>query len=124
MKTKTYDFRSFCQGELVCTDKREKLPQMAFLSAGAAVACTVNASHRAQAAVPAMATQRAPDLQHAFDPVITMLQQMAFPVASIVLAWACLQAMIGKPAGAVDRAKWAIIGFLAMRYAPDLLRQI
>lgn len=127
MRTHTYDFASFCQGELVHTDVPEReMPRWMATTSGALIA-TMQTAHATVVtkAVPALSGATvAPSIDHAFDPVILMLQQMAFPVASIVLAWACLRAMIGHPAQGVDQAKWAIIGYLAMRYAPEILRHV
>lgn len=122
MKTHTYDMQAFIQGQKVRTDIRE-WPEWVSVFSGAMVGNlqTVHATVVTKT-IPAIGT--APSIDHAFDPVILMLQQMAFPIASIVLAWACLRAMIGHPAQGVDQAKWAIIGYLAMRYAPEILRHI
>lgn len=114
MKTKTYDFHSFVSdGKLVRTDEHQSPFHIVVASAGASM-------------VPGMASAQVqqPDISTAFDPVIVMLQNMALPIASIVLAWACLQAMIGHPAQAVDKAKWAVLGYLAMKYVPGLLKSI
>lgn len=114
MKTKTYDFRSFvADGKLVRTDERQNPFHIMVASGGTVMA-------------PVMATAQVqqPDIATAFDPVIVMLQNMALPIASIVLAWSCLQAMIGHPAQAVDKAKWAVLGYLAMKYVPGLLKSI
>jgi hypothetical protein len=143
LKTKTYDFRAFCQGELVkvksgsgAWSRANDVMPVGNIAIGLVTGGTIaqyvsiakaHADTLVHTAIPALTTggPGAPvDIQHAFDPVITMLQQIAFPVASIVLAWACLQAMVGKPAAAVDRAKWAVLGYLAMRYAPEVLRHV
>jgi hypothetical protein len=136
MRVKTYDFRSFCSGELVRVKMNPHRYEVIAASVGGAVGlvfATIQAQGKTmvETAVPALAqsghavTATVPvSIDHAFDPVIAMLQQIAFPVASIVLAWACLQAMVGKPAAAVDRAKWAVLGYLAMRYAPEILRHV
>ncbi|WP_206922811.1 hypothetical protein [Alicyclobacillus suci] len=116
MRTKTYDFRSFVsEGRLVRTDSvtQHSVAKLCALLAGAIAAPSVACAGTPQ-----------PDIKDAFDPVIHMLQDMALPVASIVLAWACLQAMIGHPAQAVDKAKWAVLGYLAMRYVPGLLKSL
>ena len=118
VRTRTYDFRAFCGGALV-----ETPPRLSQRAKAASVA--LGGALGALAPQVALASPTHPvSLDHAFDPVITMIEQMAFPVASIVLAWACLEAMIGRPAQAVSRAKWAVIGYLAIRYAPGILRQI
>lgn len=136
MKTTAYDLRAFCRGELVKSPTNERpWSNVSFAFAtGAATGMVMFLEHgmaqtktMMETAVPALTSHPAmapATIDHAFDPVIAMLQQIAFPVASIVLAWACLQAMVGKPAAAVDRAKWAVLGYLAMRYAPEILRHI
>lgn len=116
MRAKVYDFRAFVSdGRLVRTDTQQSPVHLIVAGAGATLA-------------PSMAFAKTsvaePDITTAFDPVIAMLQDMALPIASIVLAWACLQAMIGHPAQAVDKAKWAVLGYLAMRYVPGLLKSI
>lgn len=123
--TKVYDFRAFCKGELVRVDTN-RIQALAYANIGGAIAGLVPKAQVAEASMDSAfpVTASPVSIDHAFDPVIAMLQQIAFPVASIVLAWACLQAMVGKPAAAVDRAKWAILGYLAMRYAPEILRHV
>jgi hypothetical protein len=113
MNVKTYDFQAFCRGELIRTNKKS-IKNIGVVTGVCAVASTI----------PRIAYAAQPSIDHAFDPIISMLQQLAFPVATICIAWACLEAMIGKPASAVTRAKWAVLGYLAMRYAPDLLRHV
>lgn len=113
MRTRAYDFRSFVSdGRLV--------PIATATGAGGLIVQLSTVT--AQAATTAASAPGSID--HAFDPVIHMLQQMSFPVASIVIIWACLRAMTGQPAQAVDQAKWAVAGYVAMRYAPELLRHI
>ncbi|MFB5192709.1 hypothetical protein [Alicyclobacillus fastidiosus] len=116
MRTKTYDFRSFISnGQLIRIDDvaQHNAAKLSALFAGVFASPGV-----------AFAGTTQPDIRDAFDPVIHMLQDMALPVASIVLAWACLQAMIGHPAQAVDKAKWAVLGYLAMKYVPGLLKSL
>lgn len=116
VKTVTYDFRSFCRGELV--EKRDTLSKNDILfSSGTGILVAYSQIYPQTIPVGG-------NIQQAFDPIIVILQNMAYPVAFICIAWACLEAMIGKPASAVSRAKWAIIGYLAMRYVPALLKSI
>lgn len=116
VKTTTIDFRSFCRGEVVEKDSLNK-DGVLFSSATGILVAYNQVYPQAQVVVGG-------DIQKAFDPIIAMLQNMSYPVAFICIAWACLEAMIGKPASAVSRAKWAIIGYLAMRYVPALLKSI
>lgn len=114
---KTYDFRSFCRGELAeAKNEKESTKDLFFFGSGIYIAAIESYPHTI--------TVAGGNIQSAFDPIISMLQSMAYPVAFTCIAWACLEAMIGKPASAVSRAKWAIIGYLAMRYVPALLKSI
>lgn len=81
-------------------------------------------------AVPAMATMPMPILGfgsistkiiHAFDPVVSLLQGLSFPICLIYLTCGFFVIAAGKKQQGIAMIKWACLGYLGIQFAPALM---
>lgn len=83
--------------------------------------------HSAFAAVPTSsaagigATSTALVLK-AFDPLINLIQNLAYPIAGIMIAGGCLMVMVGMKDKGVDMLRNAAIGYILVQLSPLLLK--
>jgi hypothetical protein len=97
-KIVAYDFRAFMRGEWV-----EKKPTVTLRDIYK-TATTLNADFAI--------------MFGAFAPLIKGVQSILDPVAYIMFAIATIAAIAGHHSIALERAKWASIGYLAFQYIP------
>jgi hypothetical protein len=57
----------------------------------------------------------------AFNPIITLLQAVSYPIAFVCAAMAILLIMIGQKRKGLEIIKWAVIGYLLMQLLPGLM---
>ncbi|MFX4302948.1 hypothetical protein ACOJUR_11950 [Alicyclobacillus tolerans] len=50
------------------------------------------------------------------DYIVPLIKHQALPLTITMICWAGLEMIIRKPASALDRAKWAIIGYAGMQF--------
>lgn len=60
-------------------------------------------------------------ITHAFNPVIQLVQAIAFPLAFISISLACLLMLLGQKHKAMEIIKYATIGYLLMQLVPSLM---
>jgi xanthosine utilization system XapX-like protein len=58
---------------------------------------------------------------HAFDPIVSLLQGMSYPVCFIMLSAGFLVIMTGNRSKGLNMIKWAAIGFIGMQFAPAIM---
>jgi len=58
------------------------------------------------------------------DYVIPMLKHQGLPLAVTMCCWAALEMILRKPASAIDRAKWAIVGYLGLQFILPFLTHL
>lgn len=59
----------------------------------------------------------------AIMPILTLIQDIAFPVSIIVASWGLIEVMIGQPIGK-EKIKHSIIGFIGIYVIPTLFKTI
>lgn len=60
-------------------------------------------------------------LIHAFDPLIEIIQSLAYPVGFVMICAGFLVIMTGNKTKGLHIIKWAALGFLGMQFAPGLM---
>jgi hypothetical protein len=60
----------------------------------------------------------------AFDPLIDLMQGLAYPLCYLTCAVAVLFIIIGQRKKAFELAKWSIVGYLAAQWLPAFLKII
>jgi len=75
------------------------------------------------AAVPAMAMSAATKakIMHAFDPLIHLVQSLAYPIAGVMIAGGCLFIMCGNREKGMQMLQNAAIGYILVQLSPMLL---
>lgn len=58
----------------------------------------------------------------AFDPLISLIQNLAYPIAGVMIAGGCLFIMIGSKEKGVDMLRNAAIGYILVQLSPLLLK--
>lgn len=62
-------------------------------------------------------------LVEALNPLIQMVQDLAFPVGIVVASWGLIEVMVGQPNGK-QKIKLSLIGYIGMYLIPTLFRAI
>lgn len=108
MKTKTIDFREFMKGE----HKRMRPPTLSLLPLAAAPLMPIKA-------------YAAEDIQgkmmNAFDPLIDLIQGLAYPVALVVVLGGSIFVMIGNSEKGFSMMQKAGLGYLLVMITPMIL---
>lgn len=58
----------------------------------------------------------------AFDPIIQLLQAMAYPLGFLMMTAGCLVIMTGNKSRGIHLIKWAAIGFIGMQFLPGIMQ--
>lgn len=107
MKTKTYDFKEFMRGE---HKKDIKPPVMSLIPlATAPLWQTIHTS---------AATDVGAQMMTAFDPIIDLIQGMAYPVAMIVVLGGALFVMIGNSEKGFAMMQRSAMGYVLISLLP------
>lgn len=57
-----------------------------------------------------------------FQPLLSLIQGIAFPLGSFMLLFSFTLIMTGNKSKGIEMAKWAAIGYLGMQFAPALMK--
>lgn len=57
----------------------------------------------------------------AFNPIITLVQGVTYPLCFICIALGILLLMIGQKRKGLEIIKWAVVGYLLMQLLPGLM---
>lgn len=109
MKTKTYDFKSFVRNE---HEKSVKQPTLSLVPL--AVAPFVPATVFAEESIKAK-------MMTAFNPLIDLIQGLAYPVAMVVVLGGAIFIMIGNSEKGFSMMQKAGLGYLLVMIAPMIL---
>lgn len=109
MKTKTYDFKSFIRKE---HEPTVKPPTFSLIPLAAAP--FVPAKAFAQESVKEK-------MMNAFDPIIELIQGMAYPVAMVVVLGGAIFVMIGNSDKGFSMMQKAAMGYMLVMIAPMIL---
>ncbi len=110
MKTKTYDFKAFIRGEHL---EKVKPPTLSLIPLAAApVLSTIKVS--AETSIQAK-------MMTAFNPLIELIQGMAYPVAMIVVLGGAIFVMIGNSDKGFSMMQKAGLGYVIVMIAPMIL---
>lgn len=63
----------------------------------------------------------ATSLGGAFEPVKSILLDIADPLCYIMFVWGCIECMVGRPASGLNRMKYAALGYMAINWIPVLM---
>lgn len=74
-------------------------------------------------ATQAFAAPLETSLTEALNPLIQMVQDLAFPVGIVVASWGLIEVMVGQPNGK-QKIKLSLIGYIGMYLIPTLFRAI
>lgn len=76
------------------------------------------------AAIPAMAmsVDTKAKIMHAFDPLINLVQSLAYPIAGIMIAGGCLMIMVQQREQGMKMLQNAAIGYILVQLSPMLLQ--
>jgi hypothetical protein len=59
---------------------------------------------------------------HAFDPLIQLIQSLAYPIAGVMIAGGCLFVMVGNRDRGMSMLQNAAIGYILVQLSPMLLK--
>lgn len=60
-------------------------------------------------------------IQHAFDPIIDLVQGVSYPVCFLMLSGGMLLVMTGQKHRGIQMIKWAAIGYIGLQFAPAIM---
>lgn len=109
MKTKTYDFKAFVRNEHTSNIKPPKLSLIP-LAAAPLIPTVTHAESNIQT-----------KMMSAFDPLINLIQGLAYPVAMIVVLGGSIFVMIGNSEKGFSMMQKAGLGYLLVMIAPMIL---
>lgn len=109
MKTKTYDFKEFMRGE---HESKVNPPAMSLMPLAVApfVPGTAYANSEMQT-----------KMMNAFDPLISLIQGLAYPVAMVVVLGGAIFVMIGNSDKGFSMMQKAGLGYLLVMITPMIL---
>ena len=90
----------------------------------AAIALTASTLFLAPATTHAASLAPSGVLIHAFWPIISLLQGIAFPVAFLGMAGGMLMISVGQRRKGLDMVKWAAIGYIGMQLVPGMMEML
>lgn len=106
MKTKTYDFKSFIRNE---HEKKIKPPTMSLIPLATAPLWN---------SVKVSAESIESEMRSAFDPLIDLIQGMAYPIAMVVVLGGALFVMIGNSEKGFSMIQRAGMGYVLISILP------
>lgn len=109
MKTKTYDFKAFMKSEHI-PDVKPPTMSLIPLAAAPFIPTKVFAEESIKT-----------KMMNAFDPVIELIQGMAYPVAMVVVLGGAIFVMIGNSDKGFNMMQKAGLGYLLVMIAPMIL---
>ncbi|MGM8215191.1 hypothetical protein ACLIA0_06380 [Bacillaceae bacterium W0354] len=109
MRTKTYDFKAFMKGEHL-NHVKPPTASLVPLAAAPFVPISVSAQENIQS-----------KMVKAFDPLIDLIQGMAYPVAMVVTLGGALFVMIGNSERGFSMMQKAGLGYVIVMIAPMIL---
>ncbi|MNY85675.1 hypothetical protein D3C78_18740 [compost metagenome] len=56
-----------------------------------------------------------------FEPLMTLLMDLAGPVCRIMFILGFVMVIVGKPRQGIDKMKWAAIGYIGIQWTPMLM---
>lgn len=145
-KTVTVDWASFMRGKVQSRESARlniAIVQGFAIAATAAIMTNAVMPHEVQAVevvahptgsvedyVQPMAANQSADGIH-FDAdaswadyVVPLIRHQALPLAVTMVCWAGLEMILRRPSSALDRAKWAVGGYIGMQFAFPFLRHL
>lgn len=72
-------------------------------------------------AVPVMGAGIHSKVMHAFDPLVNLIQDLAHPIAAVMIAGGCLFIMVGNRERGMQILQNAAIGYILVQMAPLIL---
>ncbi len=112
-KTVTYDFRAFMNGKLVEKTK-EQSPVMFAVGLGASL--TFGGFY------PVAAADMTTRIIGAFDPIISLVQGIAYPVTFLMISGGFLLIILGQRSKGLAMMKWAGVGYIGLQFAPAIMQ--
>jgi heme A synthase len=73
-------------------------------------------------AIPVMGTDSKQMILSAFDPLIDLIQALAYPIAGVMIAAGCLYIMVGSREKGMDMLRNASIGYILVHLSPLFLK--
>ena len=58
----------------------------------------------------------------AFDPIIQLMQGIAYPLAYIAISTGICLIIVGQKRGGMSMIKWAAVGYLLMQWLPSIMQ--
>jgi hypothetical protein len=113
LRTKTYDFKEFMRGE---HEKKRKTPTASLIPLATAPVWSNALKVSAETT-----TSIADKMIKAFDPLINLIQGMAYPVAMVVVLGGALFVMIGNSEKGFSMMQKAGLGYVIVMIAPMIL---
>jgi hypothetical protein len=56
------------------------------------------------------------------DYIVPLIKHQALPLTVTMVCWAALEMILRHPSSAIDRAKWAVLGYLGMQFVIPFVR--
>lgn len=91
------------------------------LPLGVLVASIPHHAFAAPDAVPVIGGAIKDKIIHSFDPLIDLIQALAFPIAGVMIAGGCLFIMVGNRERGMQMLQNAAIGYILVQLSPLML---
>src|SRR5690348_13175134 len=110
-KTVTYNFREFMNGDHKKENNVESSIGTFPLFAGATVTPT-----------GFVGDYVGDKIIGAFDPIIQLMQGLAYPIGFLTLSGGFILIMLGQKHKGIHMIKWACIGYVGLQFAPAIMK--
>ncbi len=116
---------SLTQVEAIIMEKVKLDPKLfkiaGLLPLGILVASIPHHAFAAPEAVPVIGGAIKDKIIHSFDPLIDLIQALAFPIAGVMIAGGCLFIMVGNRERGMQMLQNAAIGYILVQLSPLML---
>lgn len=121
-KIESIPFRDFMNGTYKQNDllakKKKREDILSYSLIGLSVICTVFDPSGGSIALASGLQER---IIHAFDPIIDLMQGIAYPVSFLMITCGALLIMTGQKSRGLSMMKYAGLGYIALQLAPALM---
>lgn len=63
-------------------------------------------------------------MMHAFMPIVSLIQGLAFPVSFLGMAGGMLLVSVGQRHKGIQMVKWAAVGYIGMQFVPGMMEML
>lgn len=118
-RTVVLDWDAFWEGEIRPKEISPMTPQLLQAAAAGAMGLIV-LMHPGTA----MASMMSVKIMHAFNPLISAMQALSYPISFLGMGTGMLLISVGQRHRGISMIKWAAIGYIGMQLVPGIMDMV